>query len=135
MKVSRTVTGIAVPALLVLSLATPALAVESDVDVGSYLNCGVGEEGRQAMQDQRKFYNLHLVFAKAGTGEFVSGVALDLQRVGDPGSAAHFDDCGPLFFIRLRPGNYRLIADFEGTKQSVSIKLGAQGANHTVYWH
>ena len=102
---------------------------------GEFVNGGVGRESRQEMESQRNFYNVHLVFAMARKGEYVSGVSLALQRQGDPGAREYVENCGPWFYMRLRPGRYRLHAEFEGKTQVMDIKVGEKAGTHYIFWN
>lgn len=109
-------------------LVAPAPAAE----VGSYLNGGVGLESRHAMLAQRGPYNLRLAFAQARSGEYLTGLHLTLQRAGEP--AMHFADSGPLFYVRLKPGSYRITADYQGTRRTLSVNVGPRAVDRVLYW-
>ena len=122
-------------ALLVTSgLVSVALAQVTAEPNNHYLNGGVSLDARQAMQAERSHYNLRLAFAQTGSGYYLAGVALTIQPTGNKVAAQHFEDCGPLFYVKLAPGRYRISAEYEGKKQELSTTVGAKGTDHVLYW-
>src|SRR5688572_31470280 len=85
---------------------------------GTYASGGISREGRAEMRAIRSLYNLHLAFAQAGTGSYIAGLALSLQRADQARTTLICQDCGPLVYIALAPGSYTVIATWEGVSRS-----------------
>ena len=119
--------------LAVLALGS-TLAAAAPAEPGNYLCGGIGLDGRQAMQADRKNYNVHLEFAEAHTGEFISGVKVRIAHLGDKREVGPFEDCGPLLYVQLRPGNYRVSAEYEGRKVAQNITVGSKATDRVMYW-
>lgn len=115
-------------------LVSTAMAQSPATETQTYLNDGVGLDARQAMQAQRKQYNLRLAFAQAHSGEYLAGVDLSIQRQGDKATAMRYEDCGPLFYAKLPPGRYRVLADYKGKKRELLTTVGAKGVDQVMYW-
>lgn len=120
-------------ALLVHAASASAASMYTP-ETGSYLNGGIGVDGRHSMQAQRKHYNLHLRFAQAKTGEYLSGVSVAIAPVAKKGETLHFEDAGPWLYVRLHPGSYRISAVYEGHKQVRTVAVGKAATDTVMYW-
>ena len=109
-------------------------ASEMNPDVGFHISGGIGEEGRAAMRAERKAYNLHLAFAQAGSGEYLSGVTVNIQPAGRKEALGPFEDTGPLLYVKLKPGHYRIQATYQGVTQTQSVDVGAAAVDRVLYW-
>lgn len=78
-----------------------------------FVTGGVGEHEQMVMRSMRSNYNLQLVLAVKGTGEYVSDVKVKLM---DTGGKTVLDTVtkGPDLFAKLTPGHYNLVADRDG---------------------
>lgn len=129
------------PVVLSAALA-PALAASPQAEkdeyaqaAGSHLNGGIGLDGRQAMRAERRHYNLHLSFARGHGGEYLSGVKLRIESLGKAHEeVGTFDDSGPWFYVQLRPGSYRLSAEYEGQTVTRTVTVGAHAVDQVLYW-
>lgn len=126
-----------------IAMAIVAVGVHSAVaadtpmytpQVGSYLNGGIGLESRQQMQAERNNYNLHLRFAQAKTGEYLSAVSVLIESQTKKEAPLALGDTGPLLYVRLRPGTYRISAEFEGNKQVRVVRISKAASEHVIYW-
>ncbi len=106
---------------------------ETSLSPWFYLNGGEGAESQAAMRAQRDSYNLRLTFAEAGTGSYLAGVSVSIEPVGGV-LLGPFPDCGPLFYVRLQPGSYRVSASFQGSVQTRLIHIGRQPVDEALYW-
>ena len=111
-----------------------AMEDHSAVETGIYLNGGIGIDGRHAMRAQSKHYNLRLTFAEARSGEYLADVDVTINSLGSKEEPVYYADCGPLFYIKLHPGRYHIIAEYRGKKHSLTTVVGAKGAEHVMYW-
>ena len=112
------------------AIAAPLSAPE----VGSYLNGGIGVDGRQAMHAERKHYNLQMRFAHAKTGEYLSAVSVTITPQAKKGEPLHVEDAGPYLYVRLHPGRYRVTATAEGRTQKRSVSVGKAATELVLYW-
>ncbi|RZL92732.1 MAG: hypothetical protein EOP82_09350 [Variovorax sp.] len=101
---------------------------------GAHASGGISYEGQQEMQAKQDLYTLRLAFAEAQTGAYVAGVTVTIEAEGRNAPFGPFADCGPLFYVALRPGVYRVIASYAGLTRTKAIRVG-RGATHvTLYW-
>lgn len=80
----------------------------------------------------KKEYNLHLVFATKGSGEYLADVNVTIKKM----SGAKVLETGiarPAFYANLPPGNYRISAEFAGKSQSRSVTLNKRGSRISTY--
>ena len=105
---------------------------------GAHVSGGIGEEDQHRMQLGRSLYNLRLTFAEAGTGAYLSGVDVVVEPVeaartyGPPPST--FKDCGPLLYVALNPGAYRVRATYRGLARTINVRIGREASTATLYW-
>ncbi len=82
----------------------------------AYVSGGIGKGPQQSMQAMRNSYNLHVTFARKGTGDYLSDVkVVILDSIGKELVSAISE--GPFFFAKLAPGKYSVSADYHGSKQ------------------
>src|SRR5689334_15602114 len=99
--------------LLLNALCTTAIALPAASPLlapGAHVSGGIGEEDQQRMQLSRTLYSLQLTFAEAGTGAYLSGVDVSVAPLGTGPAFGPFKDCGPLLYVALAPGAYRVRA-------------------------
>ncbi len=94
---------------------------------------GVGIEEREALDAQRDRYNLRLAFAEKN-GSYIADVAVRLSAADGREIYSGRTD-GPWLFARLQPGKYRLEADHEGNKQTLSLTVAARQATPLIVLH
>lgn len=105
----------------------PAITPQIQGEV-SFVSGGIGGDERDALQDMRADYNLHLLFSIQGSGEYLSDIKVGITDATGHGLLETVSE-GPMLFARLKPGIYRISADRDGhliTKTvNISIKRGA----------
>lgn len=102
---------------------------------GAYLSGGIGEEGRVAMLVERQHYSLRLTMALSGSGEYVSGAVVEIKREDKGGEVfGPYTDCGPLFYVRLPPGAYRVKASYAGETKEMRVQTTTRGVEQVMYW-
>lgn len=97
------------------------------------LSGAVGAEERDAMMQAYRDYNLHLAFALAN-GDFVADVRVWIH---DPKGRLVWLGLadGPLLFVKLPEGRYRITAELEGDKIGREVTVGtAPGPMHYLHW-
>lgn len=109
----------------------PAAQTQNGV---SFISGGVGQDDADAMRAAAGRYNLHLLFAISGSGDYLSGVHVTIRdRQGQTLVDTAAD--GPFFLAELKPGRYRITADNAGAAKSVTVAVPASGAaRQSFYW-
>lgn len=99
-----------------------------------HISGGVGASEREEMALVKEDYNLRLLFAVAGSGEYLASIGVQIaDGAGNRLLAALAD--GPYFYARLSPGRYALTVDNEGDVQTREVSVPAQGAvSLAFYW-
>lgn len=109
-----------------------APASESDIEAVSlkpverngitFLTGGIGVAERAWLATQGRDYSLRIEMATAGRGAYVGGVLVRiLDAQGKPVLEAMSD--GPLMYVRLPAGRYRLEAEAEGQTRSGTVSV------------
>ena len=95
-----------------------------------WMSGGIGEEARDAMRASASRYNVHIVFSRAD-GSYLATIPFAVARRGGEVILAGVSD-GPLLNLSLEPGNYDLMAEFDGKRQTRRLQLGRQQAPHKI---
>lgn len=97
-----------------------------------YVNGGIGEASQRAMRRDAPNWPLRMTFSESATNDYVADVKLEVQN--DAGKdILTLDDVGPITYIRLRPGAYRISAEHHGKLQVRSISVGL-GTEVNFHW-
>ena len=78
-------------------------------------------------------YNLQLVFATQGSGEYLADVKV-LIADAKGNTLLDAESPGPFFFVRLPAGSYRISADFHGVALRKSVTIGDR-RRQNLYFH
>lgn len=107
---------------LAASLAAPPLAFARAAEGGSLICGGVGSDERRAMAGEAEGANLLLENLTAG-GAYVADVDVVLtpERPGAPGFAFRAE--GPLCYLQVPPGTYRVEAIHEGKRRTARAEV------------
>ena len=132
----RTAIRLTLTALLsALCAGTQALPAASPLLApGAHSSGGIGEEEQQRMQLSRTLYNLQLTFAETGTGAYLTGVDILIEPLHPGHALGPFKDCGPLFYVVLAPGGYRVSASYRGIVRTVNVKIAKGTSAAALYW-
>ena len=91
----------------------------------SWMSGGVGDEALGEMRKVASSYNVHIVFSDRA-GAYLAGIPFTVA--GGDGHIMHSGvSDGPLLYLKLKPGSYRISAEIDGAWQRHSLKLGANG--------
>jgi len=114
-----------------LALASAAAFAQSS-ERGSvpFTTGGVGLEARQQMLAQAGQYNLHLEFAEAAGGEYVSGVEVTIASIRG-GNVLSTRTDGPWLLAQLASGTYTVAARYAGNVVQQQVSVG-EGRRHLV---
>ena len=118
-------------AACIFSAAGSVAAAQSGSGAGvDFVSGGVGLMARQEMQSQAGQYNLHLEFAAAPEGEYVSDVVVSI--VDSKGSnLLSTRTQGPWLMARLPAGTYTVNARYGGSTRQQQLTVGG-GRKHFV---
>jgi hypothetical protein len=118
---------------MMIQFVSASSAEVVNTDLGIFISGGIGLDERQEMYANRDQYNLRLSFAKA-TGAYISGVNVTIEPLSAKGTAMHCPDAGPLLFLSLIPGKYRISAAFEDKTQVLTV-MSPLASERVLYWH
>lgn len=123
------------PLVALIGAATTAFSVQalSDSATGPIVCGGVGADQREAFEAQGSGANLSLEFFVANRGDYVADVDLAVEPL-DAGSGAapiRTVTDGPLCFLSVPPGRYRIDATFNGATRSTRTTVRARGGSPT----
>lgn len=118
---------------------TAAAAAESPLAPGAHVCGGVGADDREQMRSVGNQYNLHLRFAEAQTGSYLANVAVQIEPMGKKMAAQAYDlgpyeNCGPLLYVHLPPGRYRVNATQAGVTKTTTVQVGRRAVEQVLYW-
>lgn len=99
-----------------------------------YISGGVGVSEREGLAQVKSQYNLRLLFAVQGSGEYLSDIQVRVDEAAGPTRLTAVST-GPLFYARLPPGRYDLTVDAAGRVQTRQVTVPASGAtDQSFYW-
>jgi hypothetical protein len=103
-----------------------AKANESGVtqDNVSWMSGGIGDEARDKMRLSRSAYNVHLVFSRRGDGAYLADIPVSITRNNGEEILSGVSE-GPLLYLKLPPGSYRISAQIDGATQIRHVSVGA----------
>jgi len=110
--------------------APPPPQVRS-ADGVEYLNGGVGEEARAAIDAQRSAFPLRLVFSVA-SGAYVVADHVDIGGV--HGKVLGVDRAGPMLLVKLPPGDYTVDASYAGKSEQRKVRVARESTTVNVRW-
>ena len=104
------------------------------VHISTYLNGGIGSDEEQYMRGIAKDWPLRMTFAQSPAGEFVAGVRLLIT--GSKGVPyLQLSDAGPMTYVRVPAGSYRIVASYNGKSETRDVTLdGKTGRNVSFEW-
>lgn len=100
----------------------------------AFLDGGIGEEERAAMLATRERYNLQMIFANKGSGEYRADVDVEIR---DAQGTLRFQvrQAGPLVYVQLPPGKYNVAAGVKDLRPTRSVVLcGTVRRELLFYW-
>jgi len=100
----------------------------------TFVSGGVGDEDRSALRRMAPNYNLRLMFALQGSGEYLANIGVSLVDAHGKTVLDAISD-GPFFLAHVPPGRYKLTVTNDGKSQTRSIDLAGAGAvAQDFYW-
>jgi len=125
--------------LLCLLFSSYAVAVENPIqpqtqgDV-SFVSGGIGKSESDALKAIKRDYNLNLLFAAKGTGDFLADVNVRILDAQDQAIVEALAN-GPYLFAKLKPGNYTVTAEKDGKLFSQKVRIASgHTSSLSFYW-
>jgi hypothetical protein len=103
-----------------------ANSVSASHDEIAWMSGGVGDEAREEMRKAAAAYNVHVVFSEQ-RGSYLAGIPFTVTRLA-PGNERRIHSAlsdGPLLYLKLPPGSYRIAAQIDGVWQNQHVQAGA----------
>ena len=100
----------------------------------TFVSGGIGESERNAIQAVKGDYNLTMLFALKGTGEFIADINV---RIADAKNNTLVETVteGPYLFVRLVPGKYTVSAEKNGhVMQQKAVVSDKHATSLSFYW-
>ncbi len=119
------------PCISMMPHAQPATGAAAEAAI-PYESRGIGEDDPVA--ELAATYNLHMVFAVRGSGEYLADIKV---RIDDAKGKLILDvnSPGPIFFARLPAGSYRVSANYGDKAQRKSVTVQERGRRDLYfYW-
>ena len=146
-RIRHELAAIVVLTLLLLAMAMLSAPVASAADqprlqsngTVDYLSGGIGKEEADALKQQSVDYARTLEFASSRSAEgdvspgaYLADVKVDIR---DAQGRQMLDTTaqGPLLLVRLPPGDYTVIADWNGVRKQHSVDLPEGARRHVVF--
>ena len=111
--------------------ASPAAERLTTAPPIAYESSGIGDDDPLAAIAGD--YNLQLVFATQGSGEYLADVKVLIADT-KGNTLLDAESPGPIFFVRLPAGSYRISADFHGVPLRKSVTIGDH-RRQNLYFH
>jgi hypothetical protein len=118
--------------------APPAGTARDDLSVQvesgiSYLNGGIGADEQDQMRRDAHRWPLRMTFSEGRAGAFVADARVRIMnRAGK--SVFAVDGAGPLTYVKLAPGDYRVTAEHQGKTLTRDAHVGKSGTSLYFRW-
>lgn len=106
-----------------------AAAVAWPVHGGVMVCGGVGSDEREALAESTRGANLALEFFVAPRGAYLADVDVTLTPLRDSGPTVEAHADGPVCYVKVPPGHYRIEATFEGETRTAQAAIPASAAS------
>lgn len=119
------------PCISMMPHAQPATGAAPEAAI-PYESRGIGED--DPVGELAANYNLHMVFAARGSGEYLADIKV---RIDDAKGKLILDvnSPGPIFFARLPAGSYRVTTTFHDQSERKSVTVQERGMRDLYfYW-
>ena len=87
---------------------------------------GIGNDERRELASAPSGANLSLEFSLAGRGNYIADVEVTITPAGS-GPALTVKTEGPICYLELPPGRYKVDASYNGTRKSASATIPQKG--------
>lgn len=115
------------------NLAVAPISVQTSAGT-TYLNGGIGKGETEAMRQMAKEFPLRLTFSERKDGEFIADVPIVISDV-KGNSVFELPKAGPMLYVKLPNGKYKISARFKGVNESREVTLnGKEGKDIYFHW-
>jgi len=131
----KRVPGLAPLALLCMALSVAAAELTPRVHASdgiAYVSGGIGSDERQAMQELTEPFNLRLAFSEIGSGALLATAKVRIYDAAGKLLLAVASD-GPLLFVLLPEGSYRIEAEHAGVLLKQQLALGPKSSRALAF--
>ncbi|MEO8991999.1 MAG: hypothetical protein ABI284_03475 [Nitrosospira sp.] len=113
--------------------AQDELIIVEPVRATMYLNGGIGTDEQQYMREVAKDWSLRMIFSENKNNEFVADVSVVITN---PHGTPYLllSNAGPMTYVMLPAGKYRITANFKGLSETREITLNDK-IGRDVYFH
>ena len=116
-----------------LAIAQVSVVEEQQGQKAKYVNGGIGDDQTRYMQSIAKNWPLHLMFSQLKANEFIAAVNLLIVDSRDT-TFLQLDSAGPLTYVQLPPGTYRITASHQGESQTRKVTINSKNRSD-VHFH
>lgn len=92
-----------------------------------YLNGGIGAGSQEKMKSEARNWPLHITFSATAQNDYLADVHLTIHDA-KGAEVLNLKDAGPITYVRLAPGDYRVSAEHKGEKEERNVKVGESTA-------
>ena len=113
--------------------------IHTDGDI-RYVSGGIGDSERTELDALSDQFNLHMVFATQGSGEYLSAVKVTILDARN-GQVLSAESKGPWFFVQLPSGDYCVAVTPTGSRgqgetQRKTVRIdGSNRSRLDFYWN
>jgi len=93
----------------------------------AYISGGIGDTELADMRRDASKYTLHVTFSAAANGEFLTDVPVVITDASG-NQVFKLDKAGPLLYVMLPGGKYKVSAQFNGQTVSQAVTLAGKGS-------
>lgn len=116
-----------------LANAQDVVVEEQQGQAAKYVNGGIGDGQTRYMQSIAKNWPMRIMFSQLKANEFVAGVNLEITD-SRKATMLQLDSAGPLTYVQLPAGAYRVTATHEGQSQTRNVTIG-RNSKSDVHFH
>ncbi len=113
--------------------AQEAVVKEEQGQGARYVNGGAGDEQARYMQSIAKNWPMRIMFSQLKANEFIANVSLQITDTRNA-TVLQLDGAGPLTYVQLPVGTYRVTASHEGQSQTRNVTIG-KSKNSDLHFH
>lgn len=97
----------------------------------TYLSGGIGEDEARAI-GQAQGYNLHMTFSVGPESKYIPDVDVTVQNASGQ-TLLTLEDAGPLVYVQLPPGKYKVVATRNGEERHDTADVGSGAVRNLVF--
>jgi len=101
----------------------------------TYLNGGIGKAERDFMRSSAHEFSLRLTFLERNSEELIADVPVEIVDA-EGSTVFKLPNAGPMLYVMLPKGKYKITASFNGVTNSQVVTLGGKvGKDLYFQWH